>query len=223
MMWRGVALAAAVAFATPALAADPADHAGAYWIGGVSEGDDSCDVTLGAEPAIGGWTLKLAKDCKALDLPDDIAAWNVGPDGSVRFIDPLRKTLLTFKPIEAGGYIADRGDKEPISLDRSVEGPPPTEQDRMSGQFVVTKMGGDIQCRMASTADAAGRTGKLTPGAGCKAPWSGLSRWEIAGGRITLYDRKGAVLLRLKGDSIEGFDGDDAKGDFIGFTKDWTD
>lgn len=222
-MWRCVALAGLL-LASPALAADPVDHAGAYWISGVSEGAESCDVTLGTEPVIGGWSLELAKDCYTeFKLSRDIAAWTVGADGSVRFIDPLRKVLVSFEPVEIGGFVADIGGPEPIALDRAVNEPELTEQDRMSGQWVVTRMGGDIQCRLASTSDQAGRKGKLTPGAGCKAPWSSLTRWEAKGGRIQLFDGKGKVLLGLKGDSIEGFDGDDAKGELIAFTRDWTD
>ncbi|MDO9338661.1 MAG: AprI/Inh family metalloprotease inhibitor [Caulobacter sp.] len=219
-----MAIVLAALAAAPALAAEPADHAGAYWLGGVSEGDESCDVTLGSEPVIGGWSLKLAADCQEkLGVSPDIAAWTTGGGGQIRFIDALRKPLLVFEPVEIGGFVAQPDGGEPLSLDRAVNGPEPTEQERMSGPWVVTRMGGDIQCRYASTANKAGSKGTLIPGADCPAPWSRISRWEVAKGRVTLFDKAGKVVVVLPGDSIQGFDGDDAKGEFLGFTRDWTD
>lgn len=223
-MKRSVAVLIAALMASPALAAEPADHAGPYWMGGVSEGDESCNVTLGTEPVVGGWSLDLANDCvDKLGVSSDIAAWNVGPQGQVRFINALRKTLLEFEPAEIGGFVAHPDEGEPLTLDRAVNEPELTEQQRMSGQWAVTRLGGDIVCRYASTADKTGLKGTLKAGADCPAPWSRLSRWTIAKGRVSLIDAAGKVVLTLPGDSIQGFDGDDAKGEFIGFMRDWTD
>lgn len=219
-----LALLIAALLATPALAADPADHAGAWWIGGVSEGDESCNVTLGTEPVVGGWSLELAKDCEEkLGVSSDIAAWTVGAGGQIRFIDALRKPLLVFEPSQIGGFVAQPDEGQPLSLDRVVDAPEPTEQQRMSGQWAMTRMGGDIVCRYASTADKPGLKGTLKPAADCPAPWSKVTRWTIAKGRVTLFDTAGKTVVVLPGDSIQGFDGEDSKGEFVGFVRDWSD
>jgi hypothetical protein len=228
-MKRGVALLIAALVASPALrclawAADPADHAGAYWLGGVSEGDETCNVTLGTEPVIGGWSLDLAPDCEQkLGVSSDIAAWTVGAQGQIRFIDALRKPLLEFEPSEIGGFVAHPSEGPPLSLDRAVAEPELTEQQRMSGQWTVTRLGGDIVCRYASTADKAGLKGTLKPAADCPAPWSKVARWQIAKGRVTLFDTTDKAVIALPGDGIQGFNGEDSKGEFVGFMRDWTD
>jgi hypothetical protein len=224
-MKPGAALLIAALLASPAMAAErPSELAGAYWLGGVSEGDETCNVTLGQEPVVGGWSLELAPDCfEKLGMSTDIAAWTRGPDGQVRFIDALRKPLLIFEPAEIGGFVAQPDEGPPLSLDRAVAEPELTEQQRMGGQWAVTRLGGDIVCRYASTSDKAGMKGTLKPSAGCPAPWSKVSRWEIAKGRLMLVDTAGKMVVALPGDSIQGFDGEDSKGDFVGFVRDWTD
>lgn len=223
-MTRSLTILITALLAAPALAAEPADHAGRYWMGGVSEGAETCNVTLGTEPVVGGWSLDLAADCEEkLGISSDIAAWTVGPRGQIRFIDALRKPLLEFEPSEIGGFVAHPSEGEPLSLDRAVNEPELTEQQRMSGQWAVTRLGGDIVCRYASTADKAGLKGTLKAAAGCPAPWSRLARWQIAKGRVALIDTAGKTVVTLPGDSIQGFDGDDSNGEFVGFVRDWTD
>lgn len=222
MMHRLLLAGVAALIAGSALAADPQDHAGAYWLSGLSEGDETCDVTLGTEGVVGGWSIELADDCAAdFDLPDGIAAWTMGGDGSVRFIDPLRKTLLTFEPTEIGGYVAQRRGQEPISLDRAMDGPEPTEHDRMSGDWVLNRMGGATVCRLVMTSDADGASGELAAEPGCAPAYAGIVRFKVAGERVQLLDRAGKSVLRLSGDSIQGFDGDDANREYIGFMRDW--
>ena len=113
------ALAALVA--VPAVAREaPADYAGQWTVSGVTEGAEVCLITLGDEAAIGGWTLEAPQDCfDRLGIPRDVAAWVVYPDGAIGFIDPLRRTLLTFAPTAIGGYVAEPERGEPLSLDRA--------------------------------------------------------------------------------------------------------
>jgi hypothetical protein len=100
----------------------PEDQAGEYTLARTTEGPDVCRLTLTREPAIGGWAINLGADCAALfDLGDDIAAWTVGPEGQIRFIDPLRKPVLSFEPTEIGGYVAERPGLYALSLDPAVD------------------------------------------------------------------------------------------------------
>lgn len=125
-MKSAVVLTALMLIATPAAALQaPKDYAGRWTLSGVSEGDPVCKVRLGSDMAIGGWTVTLAKDCRAkFGLSPDIAAWTVYPDGAVGFIDPLRKPLIRFAPTAIGGYVGDGPNGQPLSLDREVKPPP---------------------------------------------------------------------------------------------------
>ena len=113
------ALAALIAAPAVALEA-PADYAGQWTISGVSEGAEVSTITLGAEAAIGGWSINVPEECvDRLDVPQDVAAWTVYPGGAIGFLDPMRRTLLTFGPTDIGGYVAEPDGGEPLSLDRA--------------------------------------------------------------------------------------------------------
>jgi hypothetical protein len=220
------ALAALALLASPAVALEaPKDYAGKYALSGVSEGAAVCRLTLTDEMAIGGWGVTLAKDCQGkFGLPDDIAAWTVLQNGSIAFIDPLRKVVLRFEPVDAGSYVAERPGAESIALDREVKPHTLTERERMSGNWTLNRLGGDVICRYAMTSNKAGTAGSLKAGAGCPKAWARVTRWEIAKGRIMLAvdaGKAGKTLLTLPGDSLQGFDGEDAKGVYYGFVRDW--
>lgn len=216
-------LAAAPAVAQPPQEGQPPQaQAGRYTLSGVSEGDPVCKVRLGTGMAIGGWSLTLARDCYGkFGLSRDIAAWTVYPNGDIAFIDPLRKPLVRFAPVQAGGYVGDGPNGRPISLDREVKGPPPTVQEQLSGQWSLNRFGGTVACRFAMTSNRTGTAGTLRALPGCAARWGGAVRWERAKGRIRLLDAKGRVLLVLPGDPIQGFDGEDARGEGWALVRDW--
>lgn len=212
--------------ASPAAALEaPKDYAGPWTLSGVSEGDPVCKVKLGREMAIGGWSVELAKDCYGkFGLSEDIAAWTVYPDGAIGFIDPLRKLVIRFEPVEIGGYVGDGPQGRPISLDREQKGRPPTEAERMSGTWMLTELGGKVICRYRMTSNKAGTAGTLKAEPGCPADWARVTRWSTGGGKIHLKiyaDRASLIRLALPGDSIQGFDGEDAKGELYGFVRDW--
>ncbi|MDQ0465496.1 hypothetical protein QO010_003285 [Caulobacter ginsengisoli] len=223
---RSLLFALALALlASPAAALQaPKDYAGKYTLSGVSEGAAVCKLTLTDEMAIGGWGVSLAKDCYGkFGLSQDIAAWTVLQNGSIAFIDPLRKVLLRFEPTEIGGYVAERPGAEPIALDRDVKPRTLTERERMSGNWVLTGLGGKVICRYAMTSNKAATAGSLKAQAGCPKAWARVTRWETAKGRIRLVTdagKAGKLLLALPGDSIQGFTGEDAKGVFYGFSRD---
>lgn len=224
----GALLAALVAApALPAAALDaPRDYTGGWTLSGVSEGAESCKVNLTQEEAIGGWGLTLADDCQGkFDLSEDIAAWTVYPNGAIGFIDALRHVVLKFEPSGVGGYVAQPARGEPLSLDRATARDAAlTEQQRMSGTWTLTELGGTPTCTVQLTAGADGMSGTLRKPGACRPPWArtDLARWVRKGDRITLLDRKGKPVGVLGGDSFEGFTGD-TRGVFVGFIRQWDD
>jgi len=225
-MLKALGAFAALAFALPAAALEaPKDYAGKYTISGLSEGADVCTVNLGSEGAIGGWALKVPKDCfQKFGFSQDVAAWTVYPDGAIGFIDPLRKLKLKFEPSQIGGYVATPDEGEGLSLDRVVPGgdKPLTEQQRMSGKWALGEMG-DRLCTWQSTPDAAGMKGTLTQATPCQAQWSakGIVGWKRIRGGVQLLDRAGKAVLTLTGDSIEGFGSPLSGSANYGFFRDW--
>ncbi|MBP7705165.1 MAG: AprI/Inh family metalloprotease inhibitor [Caulobacter sp.] len=218
------ALAAALAFPAAALALEaPKDYAGRWWISGLGEGDDSCTVTLTDEGAIGGWAIKVPRDCfQKFGFSEDVAAWTVYPDGAIGFIDPLRKPLMKFEPAEIGGYVASPGEGEPLSLDRVTDAKAPTEQERMSGRWALMSFG-ETLCAWDSTAAKDGLKGALKVALPCQPAWASrtIVRWERAKGRLMLIDSAGKVVRSLPGDSIEGFFSPRDVEENIGFVRDW--
>lgn len=218
-------LALAMLLASPALAQEgPARLRGSYILSGVSEGTDVCKVRLTSQPAIGGWSLDVGKDCYAkFGLSRDIAAWNLYPDGAVGFIDPLRKPLLKFVPSEIGGYVAERPGEEALSLARDAGASKPlSAQQRMSGGWSLTGLGGQPACGFTSKATASGKAGTLKMKPGCAAKWKdgGWASWRLQGEQLTLYDGKGKALQTLKQGDIVTFEADDAAGEPIYFSRD---
>ena len=216
-----------VALALPADALEaPKDYAGKWTLSGVSEGDAACTLTLTAEQAIGGWGVDLPKDCiDRFGATEDAAAWTVVPGGAIAFIDPLLHVLLKFEPTEIGGYVAHPAQGEPLALGRAGRSDRElTEQQRMSGTWVLTALGGTPTCTVAMTAAKDGMSGTLRRLGTCRAPWAktNLARWGREGSRMVLIDRKGVPLISLRGDSLEGFTGA-TKGVFVGFVRQWND
>lgn len=226
-MTRPLILAVALAFAGLALPAAaleaPKDYAGDWTLSGVSEGDETCDVILSADQAIGGWSLAFAADCQdRFTLPEDIAAWTVLPGGAIGFIDPMRHVVLKFEPVPAGGYIARPANGDPISLDRAVETPELTEQQRMTGPWSFTGLGGTPVCAVTLTASADGMSGTVKKTGACHAPWdrADLTAWMRHGDQLVLLSSKGRLIATLGGDSFEGFTGAHG-GVFVGLVRDW--
>lgn len=217
------ALAAALALPSAALEA-PKDYAGQWTLGGVSEGDEVCILTLGEEAAIGGWTINIPQDCfDKLGVSTDIAAWTVYPDGGIGFIDPLRKRLLYFEASEIGGYVARPSEGEPITLDRVGAGVKElTEQERMSGRWVLMSLG-ETLCAWESTPSQDGMTGKLKVAQPCQKAWASrkIVAWQRVDGGLYLIDTRRRGVLGLRREALEGFFTAPEANEQFGFVRDW--
>lgn len=212
-----------VALALPAAALEaPKDYAGNWTLSGVSEGDAVCTLTLTDEGAIGGWGIAIPQDCfSKFGLSRDIAAWTVDPGGAISFIDPLRKAKLRFEPTAIGGYVAGAGAGPPLALDRAGRGDAAlTDQQRMTGRWRFTALGGTPTCTVVLTAAPDGLSGALRRTDDCRAPWSDIeiTRWRRYDDRIIFLDRRGQREAVLSGDPVEGFSGN-TRGALIGFSR----
>ncbi|MDP1738945.1 MAG: AprI/Inh family metalloprotease inhibitor [Caulobacter sp.] len=211
------------ALALPAAALEaPRDYAGRWTLSGVSEGDEVCTLTLTDQGAIGGWGIAIPRDCfDRLGLSEDIAAWTLTPGGAISFIDPLRKEKLRFEPTAIGGYVAEPDAGPPLALDRAGQGDVElTDQQRMTGRWTFTGLGGAPTCTVVLTAAPDGLSGALRRTDACRPPWSGIAitRWRRYDDRIIFLDRLSQRVAALSGNPVEGFSGN-ARGALVGFSR----
>lgn len=211
------------ALALPAAALEaPRDYAGRWTLSGVSEGDEACTLTLTSGQAIGGWGVDVPKACvDRFAWSADIGAWTVLPNGAIAFIDPLRNVILRFEPTAIGGYVAEPGAGPPLALDRAGQGDVDlTDQQRMSGRWLFTGLGGIPTCTVVLTAAPDGLSGALRRTDDCRAPWSGIAitRWRRYDDRIIFLDRLSQRVAALSGNPVEGFSGN-ARGALVGFSR----
>jgi hypothetical protein len=146
MTRRAAALLALVALAGPALAEpDVKSMAGPWTLSGSHEAEAACRLTLAAEQTIGGWDLQLPKAClKAFPQLADVTAWTIYADhsGDIGLIDALRKTVFRFA--RAGDAYVTHPAKAGVQLvlTRDAGSHAPSAQQRMSGGWSLTGMGG---------------------------------------------------------------------------------
>lgn len=67
-------------------------------LGRDGEGEDTCTVTLRADPAIGGYGVSRRRNCRAVPGGDTLYAWRPIPEGGVAFSDAERHTVHAFTP-----------------------------------------------------------------------------------------------------------------------------
>lgn len=225
-MRAAFAIAATLAVAAGAAWAEDAPKAmlGRWDLGGVTEGSESCRIVLKADASIGGWVVDRARDCaRKFPFTTGINAWHMGRDGKLVFTDALRKPLLSFEHTDDGSYMGgdDSAPSGILMIDRPVTGPAPTRQDQMSGDWSIGGVGGAPHCAVVSHATVAATSGTLTVKPGCDRKLArGWASWKLKGEILTLFDAKGTALQTFKRGDIVTFEGEDAKGDSIYFSRD---
>ena len=217
-----VTMAAALAIAAPTF--DPKSMAGAWSLDGTHEGDPGCTLTFTAEPAIGGWAVKVPKACvRIFPKMADVAAWTIFADGrAIGFIDPVRKTVYRFDEVDDGYATDPKAKGMQLVLSKVHSGPAPSLKDHMSGGWSLTGMGGEPRCGFISMANTSGKAGTLVMKPGCAAKWktAGWASWTQVGPHLTLFDKAGKPLQVFKQGDLVTFEGEDAKGDLIYFSRD---
>jgi hypothetical protein len=206
----GLILAAAVATAANA---PPQAMLGRWDFGRDGEGADSCVITLGPEPVIGGFRLTAPKACaKITPQWDDLYAWRMDAGGDLVFADPTRKGVIRLS--------RSQGAWSSQTYLMSRPGKPLTQAERMRGHWRLVAFGGDPLCDFDITSNAGGTAGTLKGRGACKAPWAGraFSAWALKGRRITLSDTAGKPVVSINDCGLGGCVGELPNGDFIGFT-----
>lgn len=217
------------ALGTSATAATPAEVkklAGAWTMAGASEGQGSCSLKFSAQPAIGGWGVDVPPACvKAFPRLKDAAAWTLYEDGQIGLINPLRNRIYRFEKTSDGDYItAPNRSGDQFVLSKGPAAKAMTPQERMSGGWSVTGVGGKPRCAYASKSNTAGTEGTLTakPSPTCPANWKsvGWASWVQKAGKLQLLDEAGKVTHTFaKGDPVT-WEGETKAGAPLYFSRD---
>jgi hypothetical protein len=95
-------------------------------------------------------------------------------------------------------------------------------QQRMSGGWSITGIGGQPRCSFTSRAAASGKAGTLTIKPGCAAKWksAGWASWKQVGQKLTVYDTGGKALQTFTLWDVVTYEGEDARGEPIYFSRD---
>lgn len=225
-----IPLAAALiaALATTAWAATPDTKkmAGSWTLSGASEGEGSCSLKLTSDKAAGGWSVDVPAACvKAFPRLKEAAAWTLYDGGDIGLINTARNRIYKFGKVSGGDYMtAPNKDGVQLVLSKGAPAKELTPQQRMSGGWSVTGLGGKPRCAYTSKSNAAGTQGTLSakPSPTCSAKWKsvGWTGWIQKGGKLQLTDDKGKVTHTLtKGDSVT-WEGETKAGAPLYFSRD---
>ena len=202
------ALAPALAlafFAAPALAGDSSapwakPYAGVWTVAPSAEGGYACTLKLGTGMAIGGAEVEVSPACRKNYPFEDVAAWSLSKAGDILLIDALRKTLVRFRKSTAGDYMAELKGRDSAVLSRGDLEPKSSAHALMSGTWSLSGPDNDPTCGFTLTSDKAGTSGSLKRAGQCAAVWRGKAwaKWSVKSDQITLADKAGKALLKLK-------------------------
>lgn len=203
---RGARLAFAFALAatgiSAASAAEPTlawtrSYAGAWTLSGVTEGAPYCELSLGAEGAIGGASIKVSATCRRNFPLEKVAAWTLRGDDVV-LIDSLRKAVLAFSRTDGGFYAARLPSGEVVSLERGGPNRPKSRKELLDGTFTLSGPNNAAPCGFSVSAESA-NTGDLEQVGACPANWKARAwrRWSFARGHLNLLAADGSTLLSL--------------------------
>ncbi len=198
-------LAAAPALAKPAHTKEaPAPWAGPYagtWtLSPSTEGGYACTLKLGTDMAIGGAGVEVSATCRKNHDLEDVAAWTLTKTGDIELIDPLRKPVLKFRKSRAGDYMAEVKGADALVLSRGDLAGKSSPHEIMSGTFSLSGPDNADACGFTVTSDKAGTSGTLKRVGTCAAKWKAKAwaKWSVKGDQITLSDKAGKALLKLK-------------------------
>lgn len=198
-MLKRIVFAAALLAATPALAqADPEilrDTAGRYK---VSDGKASCVITLKTDPSIGGMQADVPAACARLSARlAEAGVWYLD-DGGIVLADTLRHRIVLFEEQEGGPYETREQPGPRMWTLSALDAPPPlTPAQQMAGRWSLYKDTEKV-CELATTSNASGVAGTVTPGKRCGAEAGAWARWTRKGELLTLLDKGGKTVRLLR-------------------------
>jgi hypothetical protein len=203
---RAVLLSAVLAgaAASPAVALPDwaAGKTGVWTVEPVTEGGQLCTLDLTANEAIGGLQVAVSAGCRKNHNFEDVAAWTVGQDGTLRLIDPLRHTRWTFGRAPDGVWIGQEEDGDQVVLSRGDrrQATKVSAKARMSGTWSLSGPNNANACGFWMTSNKAGAAGTVKQAGLCPAEWKAKAwaGWTLKAGRLSLNDKAGKPLLVLK-------------------------
>jgi hypothetical protein len=171
--------------------------AGAWTLGGVTEGAAFCRLDLGTQGAIGGAAIAISATCRHNFPLEEVAAWTLR-DGAIVLIDPLRKPVLSFRRVPDGIYTASFPDGEQVILHQGPPEKPKSRQALLDGTFSLGGPDGQDACGFVISARSA-TGGSLRQAGACPARWKtkGWAAWRFADGHLNLLAANGATILSL--------------------------
>jgi hypothetical protein len=187
-----------------AMAQAPADDAlnaivGSWEISNADH-DQSCMLTLKADPAPGG-ARKLEFDkagCAAKFPPlKEVTAWNLTGDSNVRLTDAKGKIIYDFTEVENGMYESLRAG-QPLTFLQSAAAAAEAVRtvEEMTGEWSVVRGGGDPIC-MLTLSNAPASPGELAlqvkPGCDPAVVRFGPLTWSMDHGELVLKSARGQI------------------------------
>jgi len=171
--------------------------AGAWTLSGVTDGAPFCRLDLGTQGAIGGASIDISATCRRNFPLEEVAAWTLRAD-AIALIDPLRKTVLSFRRLPDGAYSATLPDGEQVALDKGAPQKPKSRQALLDGTFSLSGPDNRDACGFVVSARSAA-AGRLEQAGACPARWKakGWAAWRFDSGRLNLLAANGATILSL--------------------------
>ncbi|NVO12779.1 MAG: AprI/Inh family metalloprotease inhibitor [Rhodoplanes sp.] len=145
--------------------------AGTQWEFSNADRDRRCSVAFRTDAAGSpGMKLELEKSCTGLfPFLREAAAWTLGENDFLRFVDARGRVMLEFSEVEQGLWEAPKPGEGILFLQTvaSLKRPPPSLDD-MAGQWSLTR-GGRTLCAVTLAATPAGDAFALKLGTNCDA------------------------------------------------------
>jgi hypothetical protein len=158
--------------------------------------DKTCPVTFAVDAGEGGFRLELDPGCRtAFPSLKDVATWAIGPNDSVRLLDPKGVVILDFSEVESHMYEAERkGEGLFFMRTQAAIKAATVSPEQLFGDWTLLQEFEKPLCKVTlSNASAGGQSYKVIVKAGCDASIAGfaLSAWRLENNELLFSGRTG--------------------------------
>lgn len=198
--------AASAAPAAAPVAADLAKAIVGAWELSNADRDLRCAVTFRLAPARPGLALDFDKACATVfPITKDVAAWTLGKNDAIQFLDAKGRILLELTELETGLYEGLRpGDPLYFLQSQAALGGERTVE-QMKGEWAIARAAGRPPlCRLTLSADAAGPEAyALTLRPGCDPSIAAFQprAWQLDRGQLVIFSARGEAWRFEEGDT----------------------
>jgi hypothetical protein len=162
-----------------------------------SDRDKSCNITFRLDPAQSGYVIALEKSCGEQFPPlRDVAAWTIGKNDMLLFVDRAAKPILELLEVEGGMYEGLRPNEGRYFLQNAAVAAATRDKtaDQMFGDWTFTRGAGRPICAVTLANTAANADSfTLVVKSGCDAfvIRFGPASWKMERGQLVLQSAKG--------------------------------